>query len=799
MKKTLEEMMEEDGEPIVDTSDIPEQDEKFFAKAEKKKFRPKKHYPILGTLRDHQVRALDEAGEKAGHAWFMDAGGGKTLTAIAEIGRLYENGKIDGVIVIAPMGPHEQWIDEQFPLWSGYRYTAIHNKQTPTQIKKFLEGRQTRLGVLAINYDALRTPKGQALISAFRKKFPRIYLVIDESHKIKNPRAQRTKETLALALQSEYRRLLTGTPILKGLEDLWSQYEAVEAGLGWDHQPIALQKNGKVNTYGYIGYRAHYCKLAPVPSNPRASRIVGYRNEEELRVRVRPFSTRVMADEFMKGEKPDFIKVRCEMSAQQKTAYLTMREHLLAMVDSGTITASNALVQMSKLQQIACLAGDTEVLTDRGWIALTSVEEDDKVWDGIEWVRHQGLQDMGIKHTLHCAGVRMTSDHLVLTSGGWRDAQSCEGLNRSEVRLPDGRIKTWLKQQASHMALSLRLRFGSHPAVPVFEAAGSWPASLWMLSRKQDTRQNKHKAVQHLVSRKASLHLPYIEGLAALWRGWGHHVRQVGRVIHGVCHGHGANLRGWAYAGPDQPPRPVFPRELPLGNHAHSAEQPPRQPMGRNATRSNASNGSGSRISVDRSNLAAAPEQVWDLRNAGPRHRFTVRPAGGGEPIVVHNCGFLIDENKQITEIGSNKIDAAMDLIEQLDEPVIIWAPFVHLQTMMRERLIKEGLEEHIYSRDGVEAWKKDRRGILVGNQTSGLGVGMNLQHAAANIYLTNSFSSEARWQSVKRTDRIGQKHQVRVWDLIAPKTTDDKVLAALAAKEEISNRTIDGLRDMLL
>jgi SNF2 family DNA or RNA helicase len=472
-------------------------------------------YPVKGTPKDHQLRALMEADLRTGHAFWMDPGAGKTFTCIAEAGTLFMSDHIDGMIIVAPKDPHAQWVEEQFPQWADFPYVAIHNKQPSSAIKKFLaRASRGHLGVLAINYDALRTNSGEELLDQFRAIYPRYYLVVDESQKIKNPTAQRTKETLRLALRATYRRMLSGTPILKGLEDLWSQYEAAVPGLAWPHQPVALNKGGKgVNTYGYIGYRNHYCKLAPVPGNPRAQRIVGYRNEEELRDRVRPFTTRILADEFMKGEVPDIIPVRTSMSDAQKVQYRLMKDHLLAQIASGTVTAQNALVQLGKLQQIA--------------------------------------------------------------------------------------------------------------------------------------------------------------------------------------------------------------------------------------------------------------------------------------------SGFLIDEDGTTHELGSNKLDAAMDLIEQMDEPVIVWAPFIHLQQMMVRRLAEAGYGDRIYTRDEVEAWKLDRNGILVGNQTSGLGVGLNLQHAAANIYLTNSFSSEARWQSIKRTDRIGQTRQVRVWDLIAPDTVDEKVMKALDDKQDISRRNIDQLREM--
>ena len=87
----------------------------------------------------------------------------------------------------------------------------------------------------------------------------------------------------------------------------------------------------------------------------------------------------------------------------------------------------------------------------------------------------------------------------------------------------------------------------------------------------------------------------------------------------------------------------------------------------------------------------------------------------------------------------------------------------------------------------------------MIGNQGSGLGVGMNLQNAAANIYISNSFSSEARWQSLKRTDRMGQTRQVRNWDLLSTGTVDFKVMANLQRKKDIATMNVDGLREIAI
>lgn len=74
---------------------------------------------------------------------------------------------------------------------------------------------------------------------------------------------------------------------------------------------------------------------------------------------------------------------------------------------------------------LSCLAGDTEVLTNNGWKTIVTVSKDDKLWDGVQWVAHQGLVCNGEKNTIDVDGVRMTPDHMVLSGSSWEQASVC--------------------------------------------------------------------------------------------------------------------------------------------------------------------------------------------------------------------------------------------------------------------------------------------------------------------------------------------------------------------------------------
>lgn len=71
-----------------------------------------------------------------------------------------------------------------------------------------------------------------------------------------------------------------------------------------------------------------------------------------------------------------------------------------------------------------CLESTCLVLTNtRGWIPITQVSRKDKLWDGVEWVSHQGVLYSGMKPTIRRHGVGATSDHRIFLrkkDGSWR-------------------------------------------------------------------------------------------------------------------------------------------------------------------------------------------------------------------------------------------------------------------------------------------------------------------------------------------------------------------------------------------
>jgi DNA polymerase len=114
--------------------------------------------------------------------------------------------------------------------------------------------------------------------------------------------------------------------------------------------------------------------------------------------------------------------------------------------------------QVGKVAILSCFGRDTRVLTDNGVKAIVEVTLDDLLWDGVEWVKHQGLIAQGQQLTLSVAGVTVTPEHQFLTPSGWTAAAKL-GSNKNTLRQA---LATGLENlpslalSASHLALARR-------------------------------------------------------------------------------------------------------------------------------------------------------------------------------------------------------------------------------------------------------------------------------------------------------------------------------------------------------
>ena len=113
----------------------------------------------------HQLEALEMSWNKEVFAYFMEMGTGKSKVLLDNIAMLYDKGKINGALLIAPKGVYKNWFDQEIPthlpdhiekevvLWQA-NITKSQSRKLGTL---FNTGEE--LHILVMNVEALSTQK----------------------------------------------------------------------------------------------------------------------------------------------------------------------------------------------------------------------------------------------------------------------------------------------------------------------------------------------------------------------------------------------------------------------------------------------------------------------------------------------------------------------------------------------------------------------------------------------------------------------------------------------------------------
>jgi len=168
-------------------------------------------------------------------------------------------------------------------------------------------------------------------------------------------------------------------------------------------------------------------------------------------------------------------------------------------------------------------------------------------------------------------------------------------------------------------------------------------------------------------------------------------------------------------------------------------------------------------------------------------------------------CGIfpVIDGTNKLLE--NNKMEALLNVIEEMNGKIIIWAGYKDNLQQIAE-VLKEKYGSHTVG-TYYGATPRDERKVniqrfqdpddsmrfFVGSPQTGA-YGITLTEAQNVIYYSNSFNLEHRLQSEDRAHRIGQKKTVTYVDIITKKTIDEKIVMALKAKKTLSDMVLDCL-----
>jgi len=294
----------------------------------------------------HQLTALEKSWNRETYAYFMEMGTGKTKVLIDNLAMLYDKGKVNGALIIAPKGVVGTWYNQEIPthlpdhientsiLWQ----SNINKKQKEKLDSLFKIGEE--LHILIMNVESLSTTKGVEFASRFLNSHNTL-MAIDESTTIKNPKAKRTKSILLLSKNAKYRRIMTGSPVTKNPLDLYTQCYFLD--------PFHL------NHESYYSFRMRYAIMKTANISGRQIQLVsGFKNLGELSEKLTPFSYRVLKEDCLDLPDKIYMKRQINLTSEQLKVYDQMRKEALATLNGKKVTTVNALTQLMRLHQITC-------------------------------------------------------------------------------------------------------------------------------------------------------------------------------------------------------------------------------------------------------------------------------------------------------------------------------------------------------------------------------------------------------------------------------------------------------------
>jgi|TARA_R110002012_G_scaffold112113_3_gene257537 SNF2 family DNA or RNA helicase len=304
------------------------------------------------------MTALEKSWDKNEYGYFMEMGTGKSKVLVDNMAMLYDKGRINGAVIIAPKGVYRNWLSQEIPnhlpshvqhktvLW-----TASTSKAKDKEYRQLFET-DDDLHILIVNVEALSTKRGLEFVAKFLNCHEAL-LTIDESTTIKNPKAKRTKSILLLSKRAKYRRILTGSPVTKSPLDLYTQCNFLnEFLLGFS---------------SYYAFRNRYANMIDKNFGGRRVQLIGsYKNLDELANSIKAFSYRVLKEDCLDLPEKVYTRREVELTDEQDQAYATMKSAALAQLKGKMATAPHVLTQLMRLHQITCghLKNDDETITE---------------------------------------------------------------------------------------------------------------------------------------------------------------------------------------------------------------------------------------------------------------------------------------------------------------------------------------------------------------------------------------------------------------------------------------------------
>lgn len=302
---------------------------------------------------DHQFKYLSQFHASKVDAVFAEMGTGKTLMATMKGSALLQRQLVNSLFVACPVSVRSNWSEElmrHLPVDLGkwtYRDSAWHNPNVfvcdttssgfDRNFARFLT-MKSDFKVFIVGLESLSSGeyKGRAYEACVRFLLAhRCYQVIDEGHMIKTYNSIRSKNVVELGRYSEWKTIMTGSPVLQAVLDLFSYFNYLDPSI--------------IGIDDFISFRNRYALL----STDGFNRVVGYDNLDELMSAIQPFVFQCLKSEVLKNLPPKtYNMIEVELTKEQREVYNKIKKEKAWRSGDVEIEISNALQKYSVLQTI---------------------------------------------------------------------------------------------------------------------------------------------------------------------------------------------------------------------------------------------------------------------------------------------------------------------------------------------------------------------------------------------------------------------------------------------------------------
>ena len=386
----------------------------------------------------HQLTALEKSWNKQNYAYFMEMGTGKTKVLIDNMSMLYDKGKIDGALIIAPKGVVKTWYEQELPAHLPEHIENVtilwQSNITKSQQEKLdsLFEIETALHILVMNVEAFSTDKGVKFAVKFLNSHKTL-MAVDESTTVKTPTAKRTKNIIDLGKYAKYKRILTGSPVTKNPLDLYSQCEFLDPYL--------------LDFTSYYAFRNRYAEMKTMHIRGRSIQVVNeFKNLGELSDTLGNFSYRVLKEDCLDLPDKIFTKRHISLTPDQFKVYQQMKKQAIAVLNGKVTSTMTVLTQLMRLHQITCGHftaddGTTQLLPNNRISELMNILEETE-GKAIIWANYQRDVNQIIQAIVKEYGEESVVDYYGLTPQDERQENIKKFQNGDECRFLVGTPQT---------------------------------------------------------------------------------------------------------------------------------------------------------------------------------------------------------------------------------------------------------------------------------------------------------------------------------------------------------------------